>query len=59
LVDVLSNGRVYVTGRNLATITGYSGIDPEVNTSGLTPGVDDRFKFPTTRTYTVGVDLTF
>lgn len=59
LLDVLSTARVYVTGRNLVTITGYSGIDPEVNTAGLTPGVDDRFKFPTTRTYTVGVDLMF
>ena len=59
LIDVVSNARVYVTGRNLVTFTGYSGIDPEVNTSGLTPGIDDRFKFPTTRTYTVGVDLTF
>lgn len=59
LFDVVSNARIYVTGRNLATFTGYSGIDPEVNTADLTPGVDSRFKFPTTRTYTVGLNLTF
>lgn len=59
VIDALSNARIYVTGRNLWTITGYSGLDPEVNTSGLSPGVDDRFKYPTTRSYTVGLDLTF
>jgi hypothetical protein len=59
LIDGISNARFYVTGRNLATFTGYSGIDPEVDTAGLTPGVDDRFKYPTTRAYTVGLNLTF
>lgn len=57
-LNSISNARVYVTGRNLYTITGYSGLDPEVDTSGLTPGVDSRFKFPTTRSYTVGLNLT-
>jgi TonB-linked SusC/RagA family outer membrane protein len=59
LADLLSNARVYLTGRNLVTFTGYSGLDPEVNTGGLSPGVEQRFKFPTTRTFTAGVDLTF
>lgn len=54
----VSTARVYVTGRNLVTFTGYEGIDPEVDTSGLTPGVDSRFKYPTTRTFTVGLNLT-
>lgn len=51
--------RVYISGSNLATITGYKGIDPEVTRLGLAPGNDDRDKYPTTRTFTLGVNLTF
>jgi TonB-linked SusC/RagA family outer membrane protein len=54
-----SSARVYASGLNLITITGYKGIDPEVNRSGLAPGNDDRDKYPTTRTFTLGVNLTF
>ncbi len=57
--SVISNARCYVSGLNLFTITGYTGIDPEVSSTGLTPGVDDRYRFPTTRTFTLGVNLTF
>lgn len=56
---VIKNARVYVSGLNLITITGYKGIDPEVNRQGLNPGIDDRDKYPTTRTYTFGVNLSF
>lgn len=41
------------------TITKYKGVDPEVNRLGLNPGVDDRDKFPTVRTFTTGLNLTF
>jgi TonB-linked SusC/RagA family outer membrane protein len=56
----LSNFRIYATGRNLHIWTNYSGYDPEVNSSGdgLTPGVDDS-SFPRSRSYTVGLNLTF
>lgn len=57
--NVISNARLYVSGRNLFTITGYDGIDPEVSTTGLDPGNDPRYKYPTTRRYTVGIDITF
>lgn len=53
------SARLYASGLNLVTITGYKGIDPEVNRSGLAPGNDDRDKYPTTRTFTLGVNLTF
>jgi TonB-linked SusC/RagA family outer membrane protein len=53
------SGRVYVSGDNLFTFTGYSGVDPEVDFSGLAPGNDDRAKFPTTRSFTLGVELGF
>lgn len=50
--------RLYASGLNLFTITGYQGIDPEVNRNGMSPGNDDRDKFPTTRTYTLGALIT-
>lgn len=58
-VNWIKRLRIYVSVSNLATITGYDGIDPEVNVSGLTPGIDDLFRYPAARTYTVGVNLTF
>lgn len=51
--------RIYGTVSNLATITGYSGIDPEVSISGLNPGVDNKNRYPSTRTYTLGVSVKF
>ncbi|QIK53951.1 TonB-dependent receptor [Dysgonomonas sp. HDW5B] len=56
----LSKVRVYATGENLFTITGYSGVDPEVNTSGLeSPGID-RFNFyPRPRTFSFGLNVAF
>lgn len=55
----IKNARVSLSGMNLLTITGYKGLDPEVNRSGLTPGIDDRDKYPTTRTFTFGLSVTF
>jgi TonB-linked SusC/RagA family outer membrane protein len=51
--------RIYASGSNLITITGYSGIDPEVNFLGLQPGIDYRSRYPSTRTYTFGAMFTF
>lgn len=59
LVKYVKNIRVYVATLNTFTITGYKGLDPEVNRLGLAPGVDDRDKFPTVRTFTAGLNLTF
>jgi TonB-linked SusC/RagA family outer membrane protein len=53
------NARVYASGLNLLTFTSYKGIDPEVNRSGLAPGNDERDKYPTTRTFSIGVNVTF
>ena len=50
--------RLYFTGYNLFTLTGYSGYDPEVNIgNGLTPNVDYD-TYPRTRNYTFGIQLT-
>ncbi|MBD8490589.1 TonB-dependent receptor [Echinicola sp. CAU 1574] len=60
----LSQFRVYATGSNLKLWTDYSGYDPEVSTTrsssyaALTPGVDYS-SFPRSRSYTVGLNITF
>lgn len=55
----LQSARVYVTGQNLFCITGYSGLDPEVSNYFLAPGIDDRDKYPTIRSYTMGLSINF
>lgn len=52
----LTNGslRVYVSIDNVATITGYSGIDPEVGNYGLDAGI-----YPSSRFFNFGVNLNF
>ena len=52
--------RIYATCGNVATFTGYTGLDPEVNIIGYDGGVDDYTKaYPMTRTWTLGVQLKF
>ncbi len=51
--------RLYVSATNLFCITGYKGLDPEVSNYFISPGIDDRDKYPTIRSYTVGLNLTF
>jgi hypothetical protein len=58
MFGVLHNARVYVSGRNLLTLTGYKGLDPEVSFSGLAPGNDNRAQYPTTRMFTLGLSFT-
>lgn len=55
----VSRLRFYVTGSNLFCITSYSGYDPEVDIqSGLTPSVDWN-RYPRSRGYLLGVNLSF
>ncbi len=52
--------QLYATCNNVFTITGYKGIDPEVNMGGIAPGVDYRWSnYPHTRTYMLGVKVNF
>ena len=56
----INNARIYITGQNLATITSYSGVDPEtINMTGLEPGVEGVTYYPIPRTFMLGVNLTF
>ncbi|MDR3286384.1 MAG: TonB-dependent receptor [Prevotellaceae bacterium] len=55
----ISKVRVYLTGQNLLTITKYKGIDPEISLSGLQPGIDYYDFYPRTKTFVLGVRVTF
>ncbi|WP_240643080.1 SusC/RagA family TonB-linked outer membrane protein [Sinomicrobium pectinilyticum] len=61
-----SSLRLYVNARNVFTITGYSGQDPEVSDTGLYPGIegiydgsDGRKYYPRTTTLTTGINIQF
>ena len=57
----ISNVRFYGTVNNLATLTGYSGYDPDVSarrSDPLTPGVDFA-AYPRAKTWLFGVNVTF
>ena len=56
----LSRLRFYVTAQNLFTITGYSGLDPELGiTDGNTQQNVDFAQFPQARTFLIGVNIGF
>ncbi len=55
----LKRARVYASANNVYTLTKYKGIDPEVNISGLAPGVDPHNRYPSVSSYTLGVNLNF
>ena len=57
----LKGCRLAFTINNLATITGYSGLTPLINSSGIddTLGVDDKRGYPVSRTYTLSLGLNF
>jgi hypothetical protein len=62
----IHNMRLYFTGGNLATITGYSGNDPDfIKDSGLNPGIDalntsdNRTPYMSTRSFMFGLNVGF
>jgi hypothetical protein len=55
---------IYVQATNLATITKYSGLDPEVNLRNFNAGSDrqigvDEGAYPAFRSFNVGLSLGF
>jgi TonB-dependent starch-binding outer membrane protein SusC len=54
---------VFISGQNLALLTNYSGIDPEVNVDKQISGVPSRgfdyTQYPRPRVITLGVNLAF
>lgn len=59
--NYIKSARIYLSGDNLAVLTGYSGLDPEIANSNpfWGAGIDDRDKYPSIRSFTFGVNLTF
>jgi len=69
------SARIFIAGQNLFTITGYTGVDPEVRLGDtgavdnggrdndtqdvLAPGVDRRNTYFFTRTFTLGANISF
>jgi hypothetical protein len=51
--------RVFVSGENLLTITGYEGFDPEIASGGYTTMGIDRGIYPQARTISFGANVTF
>ncbi|MFZ1716178.1 MAG: SusC/RagA family TonB-linked outer membrane protein [Saprospiraceae bacterium] len=63
---VFNKAFVYLAGNNLFTITGYTGVDPEVrfgdsedNGNPFAPGIDRRDNYFTTRSFSLGVNFGF
>jgi outer membrane receptor protein involved in Fe transport len=57
--DVIEQITIGLTGRNLFTITGYSGFDPEVGVSDASLFPYDNFSYPNFRKLTARLELTF
>ena len=59
LKSVGSTLRLYVMGENLAVFTDYSGVDPEIDLTGLAnPGIDRFNNYPRPRTISFGLNFT-
>jgi iron complex outermembrane receptor protein len=72
-VGAINRLRVYASGNNLHTFTGYSGVNPQVryedenlgqsetgSTGGaLAPGIERRIEWYTARSFSLGIDLSF
>ena len=59
-VKYLDKARIYLSGENLFAITKYSGLDPELSFSDIYSfGMDWRQKYPTIRSFSFGVNITF
>lgn len=55
----VTNAKVYATGDNLYTWTNYTGFDPEVDSGNALLTGFDRVSYPRTRSYILGVNVTF
>ncbi len=55
----ISKLSAFVSAQNVLWIAGYQGIDPEVNLSGLEPGIDRLSYYPRTTSITLGVNASF
>ena len=58
--QLVDSFRVYVTAKNLFTLTSYKGNDPSiVSSTGITPGVDSNSAYPQATQLSLGVTVRF
>lgn len=57
--EYIKSLRMYISGKNLATFTKYNGIDPELQDTGFTAGIDGRSFYPRTQSFTIGLNVGF
>ena len=58
--ELIESLRVYLTAKNLFTLTAYEGNDPSIVTSnGITPGIDTNSAYPQATQVSLGVTLRF
>ena len=58
--QLIESLRVYLTAKNVFTLTGYKGNDPSIVTStGITPGIDSNSAYPQATQFSLGVTLRF
>ena len=58
--QLVDSFRVYLTAKNLFTLTSYKGNDPSIVTStGITPGVDSNSAYPQATQLSLGVTVRF
>ena len=50
----IENARLFFSCENVATLTGYSGFDPEVDVNGI-----DQGRYPISRTFSMGLNFNF
>ncbi len=55
----ISSARVYVSGQNLLTFTGYKGLDPDVMGNGILQRGFDNGNWPPSRVLSAGLQLDF
>jgi len=59
LGEYVKSLRLYASVNNLFVITGYKGVDPEINQGSISPGIDYNNFYPKTRQFLFGVNASF
>ncbi len=58
-IKYVKSFRLSLMAQDVFCLTGYQGLDPEVNLSGLTPGIERLSYYPRTTSVTFGLNLIF
>ena len=58
-LKVLETANLYLTMHNLYTFTKYRGLNPEVDITGWSSGIEQPYVYPQTRSFALGLQLNF